>query len=422
MNEYVDGMPHELPKSLPPRRGIDHEIELVPKAKPPAKNAYRMAPHELAELRKQLDELLAARFIRPAKIQNRYPLPIVNDLFDQLNGTQYFTKLDLSSSLEEHQVYLQSVFDKNRHNHLYMKKEKRVFAKQHINFLDHIIECEKIQMDEDKLQAIKEWEAPTSLTELRSFLGLANYYLKTSMCNLVYASSHLSSKVDESICDIIREFIHEDPSAHAIVALAKSVKTRQFWVKGDLLLTRGQLYVPGVAKVVGLLESLHVLMRPWENVSMDFITHLPKVSDLKAILVIIHQFTKYATFILATKLCSTKLLARFFFKHEVKLWEVPSSIVSDRDGKNLQAYNFMKEWKQTTDRTEKKERPIEFRVGDQVLIKMKEEQLRFMRHKDQCLVRKYRGPMKVLKKIENASYRMMLHAWIKIHPVIHVSN
>ena len=91
-------------------------------------------------------------------------------------------------------------------------------------------------------------------------------------------------------------------------------------------------------------------------------------------------------------------------------------------GKNLQAYNFMKEWKQTTDRTEKKERPIEFRVGDQVLIKTKEEQLRFMRHKDQCLVRKYRGPMKVLKKIENASYRMMLHAWIKIHPVIHVSN
>ncbi|XP_016900833.1 uncharacterized protein LOC107991048 [Cucumis melo] len=164
MNEYVDGMPHELPKSLPPRRGIDHEIELVPKAKPPAKNAYRMAPHELAELRKQLDELLAARFIRPAK-STQWGLCVVSE-----------KKLDISSSLEEHQVYLQSVFDKNRHNHLYMKKEKRVFAKQHINFLDHIIECEKIQMDEDKLQAIKEWEAPTSLTELRSFLGLANYY------------------------------------------------------------------------------------------------------------------------------------------------------------------------------------------------------------------------------------------------------
>jgi len=92
---------------------IDHEIELLPGAKPPAKNAYRMAPPELAELRKQLDELLSAGFIRPAKapygapvlfqkkkdgslrlcidyralnkltIRNKYPLPIITDLFDR---------------------------------------------------------------------------------------------------------------------------------------------------------------------------------------------------------------------------------------------------------------------------------------------------------------------------------------------------
>ena len=127
LSEYVDVMPQSLPKSLPPRRGIDHEIELVPGAKPPAKNAYRMAPPELAELRKQLDELLNAGFIRPAKapygapvlfqkkkdgtlrlcidyralnkvtVRNKYPLPIITDLFDQLNGARYFTKLDLRS-------------------------------------------------------------------------------------------------------------------------------------------------------------------------------------------------------------------------------------------------------------------------------------------------------------------------------------
>ncbi|KAA0033968.1 reverse transcriptase [Cucumis melo var. makuwa] len=44
MNEYVDVMPQELPKSLPPQRRIDHKIELVPGTKTPAKNAYRMAP------------------------------------------------------------------------------------------------------------------------------------------------------------------------------------------------------------------------------------------------------------------------------------------------------------------------------------------------------------------------------------------
>ncbi|TYK02735.1 RNA-directed DNA polymerase-like protein [Cucumis melo var. makuwa] len=60
-------MPDSLPKSLPPRRMIEHEIELLSGAKPPAKNAYRMTPPRLAELRKQLDELLNAEFIRPAK-------------------------------------------------------------------------------------------------------------------------------------------------------------------------------------------------------------------------------------------------------------------------------------------------------------------------------------------------------------------
>lgn len=45
MNKYTDVMLVELPKSLPPWRGIDHEIELVPRAKPLTKDAYRMAPY-----------------------------------------------------------------------------------------------------------------------------------------------------------------------------------------------------------------------------------------------------------------------------------------------------------------------------------------------------------------------------------------
>ncbi|KAA0032759.1 RNA-directed DNA polymerase-like protein [Cucumis melo var. makuwa] len=67
LNEYVDIVLHELPKTLPPQWGIDHEIELVPRTKSLAKNAYQMPPLELIELRKQLDELLAAGFIKPAK-------------------------------------------------------------------------------------------------------------------------------------------------------------------------------------------------------------------------------------------------------------------------------------------------------------------------------------------------------------------
>lgn len=127
LDEFKDVMPNALPKKLPPQRVVDHQIELEPGAKPPAMSPYRMAPPELAEMRRQLKELLNAGFIRPSKapfgapvlfqkkkdgslrmcidyralnkvtIKNKYPIPLVADLFDQLGHARYFTKLDLRS-------------------------------------------------------------------------------------------------------------------------------------------------------------------------------------------------------------------------------------------------------------------------------------------------------------------------------------
>ncbi|XP_070001952.1 uncharacterized protein [Nicotiana sylvestris] len=67
LEENKDVMPEELPKHLPPRREVDHKIELEPGAKPPTFAPYRMAPPELEELKKQLKELLDAGHIRPSK-------------------------------------------------------------------------------------------------------------------------------------------------------------------------------------------------------------------------------------------------------------------------------------------------------------------------------------------------------------------
>ena len=67
LKKYVDVMPDQLLKTLSPRREIDHQIELVLGSKPPARVPYRMAPPELAKLRKQLNELLEAGFIRSSK-------------------------------------------------------------------------------------------------------------------------------------------------------------------------------------------------------------------------------------------------------------------------------------------------------------------------------------------------------------------
>lgn len=125
LDEYEGVMLDNLPKILLLRRGIDHEIELFLRVRPPAKNVYRMVLPELMELQKQLDELLNARFIRSVKapygalvllqkkkdeslhlcfdyralnklmVNNKYPLPIIIDLFDHLHEAKYFWKLDL---------------------------------------------------------------------------------------------------------------------------------------------------------------------------------------------------------------------------------------------------------------------------------------------------------------------------------------
>ncbi|KAL0350187.1 UNVERIFIED_CONTAM: RNA-directed DNA polymerase [Sesamum radiatum] len=125
LTEFEDVMPDELPRKLPPNRAVDHEIELVPGTKPPARAPYRMSQPELVELRKQLKEMLESGIIKPAKspygapvlfqkkadgslrmccdyralnkitVKNKYPIPLVADCFDRLSRAKYFTKIDL---------------------------------------------------------------------------------------------------------------------------------------------------------------------------------------------------------------------------------------------------------------------------------------------------------------------------------------
>ena len=81
-----------------------------------------------------------------------------------------------SSTLEDHLVHLEKVFDRLRQNQLYVKKEKCEFAQTEIKFLGHLISKSRILMDSTKVAAIQDWPTLTMVTELRSFLGLANYY------------------------------------------------------------------------------------------------------------------------------------------------------------------------------------------------------------------------------------------------------
>ncbi|XP_049351058.1 uncharacterized protein LOC125815564 [Solanum verrucosum] len=100
VREFTDVFPSDLP-SMPPDRDIDYCIDLEPGTRPISIPPYRMAPAELRELKAQLQELLDYRQLNKVTIKNKYPIPRIDDLFDQLRGACVFSKIDLRSGYHQ---------------------------------------------------------------------------------------------------------------------------------------------------------------------------------------------------------------------------------------------------------------------------------------------------------------------------------
>jgi hypothetical protein len=271
--DYPDVFLDELP-GMPPDRDIEFAIELQPGTAPISKRPYRMPPAELAELKKQLQELLDKGFIRPSTspwgcpalfvkkkdeslrmcvdyrplnavtIKNKYPLPRIDVLFDQLVGAKVFSKIDLRSGYhqikirasdipktasstryglyeflvmsfgltnapayfmylmnsvfmpeldkfvvifiddilvyskneDEHTEHLHIVLQRLRDHRLNAKLCKCEFLLREIKFLGHTISQDRISVDPEKVQEVMDWKPPTTVRQIRSFLGLAGYY------------------------------------------------------------------------------------------------------------------------------------------------------------------------------------------------------------------------------------------------------
>ncbi|GKD57691.1 putative reverse transcriptase domain-containing protein, partial [Tanacetum coccineum] len=133
VRDFPEVFPEDLP-GLPPTRQVEFQIDLVPGAAPVARAPYRLAPSEMKELSEQLKELSDKGFIRPSSspwgapvlfvkkkdgsfrmcidyrelnkltVKNRYPLPRIDDLFDQLQGSSVYSKIDLRSGYHQLRV------------------------------------------------------------------------------------------------------------------------------------------------------------------------------------------------------------------------------------------------------------------------------------------------------------------------------
>ncbi|KAL0536821.1 hypothetical protein IC582_025783 [Cucumis melo] len=228
VRDYPDVFSEELPE-LPPHREIEFAIELEPGMVPISKAPYRMASAELKELKVQLQELLDKGFIRPSvspwgapvlfvkkkdgsmrlcidymelnkvTVKNKYPLPRIDDLFDQLHGATVFSKIDLRSGYHQLRINdgdVPKTAFRSRYGHyefivisfgltnapaVFMDLMNRVFRKfvdtfVIVSFLGHVVSNAGVSVDPAKIEAVTSSPRPFTVSEVRSFLGLAGYY------------------------------------------------------------------------------------------------------------------------------------------------------------------------------------------------------------------------------------------------------
>ncbi|GJR72647.1 putative reverse transcriptase domain-containing protein [Tanacetum coccineum] len=275
VRDFPEVFPEDLP-GLPPARPVEFQIDLIPGAAPVARAPYRLAPSEMKELSKQLQELSDKGFIRPSSspwgapvlfvkkkdgsfrmcidyrelnkltVKNRYPLPRIDDLFDQLQGSSIYSKIDLRSGYhqlrvreqdipktafrtryghyefqvmpfgltnapadeKEHEEHLKAILELLKKEQLYAKFSKCEFWIPKVQFLGHVIDSRGIHVDPAKIESIKDWASPrfrdkTVSRHGKSYIGgpigrqdIATYVSKVltvqgqveinSLCFLVY--------------------------------------------------------------------------------------------------------------------------------------------------------------------------------------------------------------------------------------------
>ncbi|GKA70047.1 putative reverse transcriptase domain-containing protein [Tanacetum coccineum] len=162
----------------------------------PARAPYRLAPSGMKELSDQLQELSDKGFIRPSSspwgalilfvkkkdgsfrmcidyrelnkltVKNRYPLPRIDDLFDQLQGSSVYLKIDLRSCYNQLRV---------REEDIPKTAFRTQFLIPNVQFLGHVIDSKDIHVDPAKIESIKDWASPKTATEIRQVLGVENF-------------------------------------------------------------------------------------------------------------------------------------------------------------------------------------------------------------------------------------------------------
>nr|GEY06528.1 putative reverse transcriptase domain-containing protein [Tanacetum cinerariifolium] len=200
VQEFPEVFLEDLPGLLPARQ-VEFQIDLVPGAAPVARASYRLAPAKMQELSTQLQELSDKGFIRPSSSPWGAPVLFVKKkdavFMDLMNRVckPYLDRfvivfiddiLIYSKNRKEHEGHLKLILKLLKKEELYAKFSKCELWLSNVQFLGYMIDSEGIRVDPTKIGAIKDWESPKTLTEIRQFLEKAEVafqLLKQKLCS-----------------------------------------------------------------------------------------------------------------------------------------------------------------------------------------------------------------------------------------------
>ncbi|GKB74221.1 putative reverse transcriptase domain-containing protein [Tanacetum coccineum] len=410
---FPEVFPEDLP-GLPPTRKEEFQIDLVPGATSVAQAPYRLAPSKMKKFSEQLQELSDKGFIRPSSspwgapvlfvkkkygsfrmcidyrelnkptMENRYPLPRIDDLSDQLQGSNVYSKINLRPGYHQLRVMEEDVLKtafRTRYGHYEfhvmpfgLTNAPTIFMDLMNRFLGYVIDSQGIHVEPTKIKSIKDQASPKAPTDIRQLLSLAGYYQKfiEGFSRIAKSMTKLTQKgvkfdwgdkqeaafqlLKQKLCSAPimalpegnKDFIVYCDASHKCIVFTDYKSLQHILNKKELnmrqrrwleLLSDYGFMTIGLDLPKQILNAQTEARKPeniknenvrgigchdmipqkkWDNITMDFVTKLPKsLQGCDTIWMIIDRLTKSAIFVPIRETNPMEKLARMYLKEAV---------------------------------------------------------------------------------------------------------